>query len=107
MLSKKFRFDTLFTIRDIIDVLTNSKLPFLSILSLRLDWDFTFSALHKFSYGNKNVNMDLVDYTNIQSKIKINGLLSNNPFTLIAGIHRGCPLSMLLYISAAKGYLQF
>ena len=38
---------------------------------------------------------------NIQSKIKINVLLSD-PFTLIQGFHRGCPLSMLLCIIAAK-----
>ena len=40
-----------------------------------LDWDFTFSALHKFGYGNKFIHMIQVAYTNIESKIKINGLL--------------------------------
>ena len=35
-----------------------------------------------------------VAYTNIQSKIKINVLLSD-PFTLIGRIHEGFPLSML------------
>ena len=34
---------------------------------------------------------------NIQSKIKINGLLSES-FTLIQGFHQGCPRSMLLCI---------
>ena len=33
----------------------------------------------------------------IQSKIKINGLLSES-LTLIHGFHQGCPLSMLLCI---------
>ena len=40
-------------------------------------------------------------FTNIQSKIKINGLLSD-PFTLIGGIYQGCPLSMLLYTVAVE-----
>ena len=47
-----------------------------------------------------------VGYINIQPKIKTKVLLSN-PFTLIGGVHQECPLSMLLYISAAIRYLQF
>ena len=42
-----------------------------------------------------------VAYTYIQSKIKINGLLSDS-FTLMQGIHHGCPLSLVLYIMAAE-----
>ena len=38
---------------------------------------------------------------NIQSKIKINGLLSES-FTLIQGFHQGCPRSMLLCIIVAE-----
>ena len=37
-----------------------------------------------------------VTYTDIQSKIKINDLLSDS-FTLTQGVHQGCPLSMVLY----------
>ena len=40
-----------------------------------------------------------VTYTNIQSKIKINGLLSD-PFTLMQGVRQECPLPMVLYITA-------
>ena len=36
-------------------------------------------------------------YTNIQSKIKINGILPD-PFTLTSGVCQRCLLSMLLYI---------
>ena len=38
-----------------------------------------------------------VAFTNVQSKIEINGLLSD-PFNLMQGAYQGCPLSMLLYI---------
>lgn len=43
---------------------------------------------------------------NIQSKIKINVLLSE-PFTLKRGVRQGCPLSMLLYIIAAEVLANF
>ena len=47
-----------------------------------------------------------VAYTNIQSKIKINGLLSD-PFTLMQGVRQGCPLSSVLYIMAAEVFANF
>ena len=40
-------------------------------------------------------------YNNIQSKIKVNGVLSD-PFTITRGVRQGCPLSMQLYITAAE-----
>ena len=45
--------------------------------------------------------IEVAYYTNIQSKIKINGLLSDS-FTLIEGFRQGCQLSMLLSIIAAE-----
>ena len=50
--------------------------------------------------------MDQVGYTNIHSKIKINGLLSN-PFALMGGVHWGRPPVMLLHISEVIMYFQF
>ena len=47
-----------------------------------------------------------VAYTNIQSKIKINDLLSD-PFTLMQGVHQGCPFSLVLYIMAAEVLANF
>ena len=59
-----------------------------------VNWAFVFSALRKFGYRNKFIHMIQVAYTNIQSKIKINSLLSET-FTLMRRVHQGCPLSML------------
>ena len=47
-----------------------------------------------------------VAYTDIQSKIKINGLLSD-PFTLMQGVRQGCPLSTVLYITVAYVFSNF
>ena len=47
-----------------------------------------------------------IAYTNIQYKIKINGLLPD-PFTLMQGVHHGCPLSLVLYIMAAEVLANF
>ena len=97
---------TLSTVRDIIDV-SNKLNKNLSVISLdffkafdRLDLNFIFSALEKFGYGQKFKQMIKICYNNIQSKIKINGLLSN-PFIIMRDVRQGCPLSILLYIIAA------
>ena len=45
-------------------------------------------------------------YTNIQSKIKINGLLSD-PFTLTQGVCQGCLFSVLLYIFGVEVLVSF
>ena len=47
-----------------------------------------------------------VVYTNIQSEAKIDGLLSDS-FTLARGVSQGCPLSILLYITAAEALAFF
>ena len=69
-------------------------------------WDFNFSALHKFGYGDKLIHMVKDVYTNIQSKIKINGLLSD-PFTLTREVSQGCLFSMLLKIIATEVLASF
>ena len=65
-----------------------------------------FLALEKFGCGEKFIQMIKVCYNNIQSKIKINGLLSD-PFTIMRGVHQGCPLPMLLYIIAVEVLANF
>ena len=99
-------FHTISTIRDIIDV-PNKLSKNLSVISFdflkafdRVDHEFILSALKKFGYGNNFIQIIKVVYNNIQSRIKINGFLSD-PFTLLRGVRQGCPLSMLLYIITA------
>ena len=53
-----------------------------------------------FGYGDKFIHMLRVAYTNIESKIEINGLLSD-PLTPMC-VRQGCLLSMLLYSIAAE-----
>ena len=71
-----------------------------------MDWDFVFSELQKFGYGEKFISMIKVEYTDIQSKIKINGLLSDS-ITLTQGVRQGFPLSLVLYIIAAELLANF
>ena len=98
---------TLSTIRDIVDI-SNKLNKNLSAISLdflkafdRLDLNFIFLVLRQFGYGQKFIQMIKVCYNDIQSKIKINGLLPD-PDTIMRGVRQGCPLSMLLYIIAAE-----
>ena len=72
----------------------------------RLDWNFIFNTLEKFGYGKNFMHLIKISYNNIESKIKINGLLSD-PFTLSRGVRQGYPLSMLLYVIAAEVLASF
>ena len=62
--------------------------------------------MHKFGYGDKFIHMVKDVYTNIQSKIKINGFLSD-PFTFKREVCQGCLFSMLLYIIVAEVLASF
>ena len=77
---------------------------FINDTSNKLNWDIDFSVLCKFRYGNKAIHHMVRDvYTNIESKIKINGLLSNL-FTLTREV---CLFSMILYIVEAEVLASF
>ena len=85
--------------------LTVISLDFLKTFD-RLDLNFIFRVLEKFGYGKNFIHKIKVCYNNIQSKIKINGLLSD-PFAFMRGVHQGCSLSMLLYIIVAEVLANF
>ena len=72
----------------------------------RLDWNFISNTLEKFGYGKNFMHLTKIGYNNIESKIKINGLLSD-PFTLSRGVRQGYPLSILLYVIAAEVLASF
>ena len=84
----------------------NKSLSAISSVFCRVDWDLISSDLQKFGYGVKFIRMNKVAYTDIQSKIKTNGLLSD-PFILMQGVRQGCPLSMVLYITVAYVFASF
>ena len=54
---------------------------------------------------NSSIPLKLViPVSNLQLKQMVS---LSKAFTLMVGVHWGCPLSMMLYISAAIKYLQF
>ena len=71
-----------------------------------MDWNFAFSVLQKVGYGEKFIRTIKVAYTNVQSKIEINGLLFD-PFTIMQRVRQGCPLSSVLYIRATEVLANF
>ena len=66
-----------------------------SVISLEFIWNVIFLLSIKFIHIVEDA------YTTIQSKIKINGFLTD-PFTLTQGVCQGCLFSMLLYILVAE-----
>ena len=63
----------------------------------RVNWSFLFRVLERFGFGPKFIHWINILYTDIFSKILINGHLSD-PFLLSKGVRQGCPLSPLLYV---------
>ena len=51
--------------------------------------------------GDKFIQMIKVAFTNIQTKNKINIILTDS-FTFMLGVRQGCPVSMLLCIIVAE-----
>lgn len=64
------------------------------------------SAFQEFDYVGKFIHMIESAFTKTQSKIKINGLLSDL-FTVMRGVFQGCPLSILLCIDAGEVLANF
>ena len=78
----------------------------LNLAVLNLDWfkafdlvpvDFVFKALLQLGFGNTFVNMIRTLYTNIESAVEINNILSDI-FPVRRSVRQGCPLSMSLFL---------
>ena len=90
----------IFNVVDVSDKL-NKNLSVISSKSL-VEW----MGILVFGYGEKFIRMIKVAYTNIQSNIKINGLLSH-PFTLMSRVRQRFSLLLVGYIIAAKALVNF
>ena len=60
-----------------------------------------FKTLKRFNFGENFIQWVKLAYTDINSKIKVNGFLSDG-FALERGVRQGCPLSAPLYIITAE-----
>ena len=98
LLKNRTILHTLSTICDIIDAPK-------SLIELTGIFSILFFKSTDRPYGDKFIHMIKAVFTNIQSKIKISGFLSE-PFSLMQGVCQGRPLSMMLYIIAAEVFCQ-
>ena len=62
-----------------------------------IEWDFIFSALDKFQFGEQFKQWIKLLYYRPIAAIKNNGYLSND-ISLFRGVRQGCPVSALLFI---------
>ncbi|KAJ8018214.1 hypothetical protein HOLleu_43920 [Holothuria leucospilota] len=95
--------NNLILIRDIIDY-TQLKNTGCCLLSVdqekafdKVDWSFLFKVLCKLGFGGNFVKWISILYTDIKSRLLINGELSD-PICISRGVRQGCPLSPLLYV---------
>ena len=66
-----------------------------------LEWDFMFSSLEKFNFGNNFIHWIKTVYNKPMFTVKNNGWLSPKNF-MSRGIRQGCPLSALLFIISVE-----
>ena len=97
---------TLSTIRDIIDISRTFSITYLDFLKTFDRRILSFLFCKSSDMETLFIHMIKVAYTNIQSKNKINGLISDL-ITLMRGVRQGCPVSILLYIIAAEVLANF
>lgn len=69
----------------------------------RLEWPFPFATLSRLGFGPSFIRWGMLFYTDIRSAILVNGYASPS-FRPSRGIHQGCPLSPLLYVSTMEAH---
>ncbi|KAI8478588.1 hypothetical protein Bbelb_436860 [Branchiostoma belcheri] len=63
----------------------------------RVSHDFMAKVLNKLGFGPAFRNMIAALYSNVKSKVQVNGLLTES-IAVERGVRQGCPLSPLLYV---------
>lgn len=63
----------------------------------KVDHDSIIDVLKKFNFGPNFINMVKMLYTDVESRLNINGELSE-PIKVLGGVRQGCPLSAYLFI---------
>lgn len=71
----------------------------------RMEWNYLDRCLQRYNFGNTMRRWTKIIYTNICSKILVNGWISN-PIQIQRGARQGCPLSMILYVSSADPFAK-
>ena len=66
-----------------------------------LDHSMIFNTLKKMKVKNTTINWISAMYSDIKSKVQVNGALTTE-ILILRGIRQGCPLSMLLFIIALE-----
>ena len=72
----------------------------------KVDWNFLFRVLEKFNFGNYIIKWVRILYSDIKSRILINGQLSDD-VCIQRGVRQGCPLSPILYVLFIEPLAQF
>lgn len=98
-------------IRDIIAFSQREKIP-LGLISLdqekafdMVNWDYLNKTLETLCFGNKFRQWLRTLYTDIGSRVEINGTQSRR-IALRRGVRQGCPISPMLYVIALEPLLQ-
>lgn len=99
--------DTLATVRDIIDYVTDKNIP-AYIVKIdsdkafdRISHSYLFNLLSEFGFGENFRNWIKILYTDISSAVKCNGHISKF-FKVGRSVRQGCGLSALLYTLAVE-----
>ena len=100
-------FSNLQLVRDTLDMIDKTNEPAI-LVTLdqekafdRVDHEFMMRILTKFGFGPSFCRWVHLFYTNVFSRVIVNGSLSR-PVFLERGVRQGCPLSPLLYVLASE-----
>ena len=98
--------DTISSIRDTITHMKGNNIGIVASLDLnkafdRVDHGYLYKVLDKVGFGNRMIGWIRRMYERAASKIKINGIVTEE-FRLERSVRQGCPLSALLYALSAE-----